>query len=260
MAGMSVPTVSLSEEDIYEIVKETILSAQLPPGTRLPEARLAPVFGVTRERLRKVLRRLGHESMLEIVPNIGTVVPTPSLEKARELFEARRVLESGICMRLCERITDAELAQIRQHLALERELASGMRSDFILASSRFHVLLASFLRNDLITSQLDFLLSKSALFSTFHDPRNVSLCACQEHEYIADALARRDAGAAYHACIAHLSLIETRLQATPAKPVKVDLSAVFAAGVAQRLQASAGGRPQSPASRRPPAGRTTVRG
>ena len=99
----------MSEDEIYRVVKTIVLSAQLPPGTRLPEARIAPLFGVTRERLRKVLHRLGHEQTLQIVPNIGTVVPTPSLESARELFEARRVLESGICMRLCERVTEREL-------------------------------------------------------------------------------------------------------------------------------------------------------
>jgi DNA-binding GntR family transcriptional regulator len=226
--------ISLSEEDIYRIVKEAILSAQLPPGTRLLEARLAPVFGVTRERLRKVLRRLGHENMLDIVPNIGTVVPTPSWEKARELFEARRTLESGICMRLCERITDAEVHQMREHLAREREVASGSyRSDFILTSQSFHVLLASFLKNSLISSQLDFLLSRSALFSAFHDPRNVSVCACQEHQLIVEALEKRDVPAAYHACVSHLSLIETRLQIAPSKPLSVDIAAVFSERIAR---------------------------
>ncbi|MDQ6780026.1 MAG: GntR family transcriptional regulator [Candidatus Eremiobacteraeota bacterium] len=245
---MTVQAPPFVEEDIYRIVKETILSAQLPPGTRLLEARLAPVFGVTRERLRKVLRRLGHENMLDIIPNIGTVVPTPSLEKARELFEARRALESGICMRLCDRITEKELQQIREHLAQERKLADGSeRAEFILASSSFHVLLASFLRNDLISGQLDALLSKSALFSTFHDPRNVSMCACQEHQLIADALAKRDSQAAYHACVSHLSLIETRLQAAPTDRASVDITAVFGERIARSLRRTA---PKSSSSRR----------
>lgn len=231
---MSSQPASFLEEDIYKIVKETILSAQLPPGTRLLEARLAPVFGVTRERLRKVLHRLGHENMLEIIPNIGTIVPTPSLEKARELFEARRTLESGICMRLCDRITEAEVQQIREHLAIEQELSnSSQRAEFILKSSSFHVLLASFLKNDLVSGQLDILLSKSALFSTFHDPGNVSLCACQEHQLIADALEKRDSQAAYHACVSHLSLIETRLQAAPSARPNVDITAVFGERVAR---------------------------
>ena len=255
---MTAEPVSLAEEDIYRIVKETILSAQLPPGTRLLEARLAPVFGVTRERLRKVLRRLGHENMLDIVPNIGTIVPTPSLEKARELFEARRTLESGICMRLCDRITEHEMNRIREHLAQERELANGsQRAAFILASSSFHVLLASFLDNELVSGQLDALLSKSALFSTFHDPRNVSMCACQEHQLIADALEKRDSQAAYHACVSHLSLIETRLQAAPTKREAIDITAVFGERVAllQKRSAARAPRPSTRAAAGPAAAR-----
>ena len=218
----------LSEEDIYHIVKKIILSAQLPPGTRLPEARLAPLFGVTRERLRKVLHRLGHEQTLQIVPNIGTVVPTPSLDSARELFEARRVLEAGICMRLCEKVTVHELEQLREHLALERRTAnSGLRPNFIITSSQFHLLLAKFLSNALVTAQLELLLAKSALFSTFHDPKNVSMCSCYEHEQIFQALERRDIHAAYHATVSHLSLIETRLQMDRREPSKVDVPEIF---------------------------------
>ena len=219
---------ALSEDEIYHIVKKIILSAQLPPGTRLPEARLAPLFGVTRERLRKVLHRLGHEQTLQIVPNIGTVVPTPSLDSARELFEARRVLEAGICMRLCEKVTAAELDQLHEHLALERQTAnSGLRPNFIITSSQFHLLLAKFLNNALVTAQLELLLAKSALFSTFHDPKNVSMCSCYEHEQIAQALEKRDIHAAYHATVSHLSLIETRLQMDRRAPSKVDVPEIF---------------------------------
>jgi DNA-binding GntR family transcriptional regulator len=226
-----------SEDEIYHIVKKIILSAQLPPGTRLLEARIAPLFGVTRERLRKVLHRLGHEQTLQIVPNIGTVVPTPSLDSARELFEARRVLEAGICMRVCEKVTDAELEQLHQHLALERQTAtSGLRPNFIITSSQFHLLLAKFLNNALVTAQLELLLAKSALFSTFHDPKNVSICSCYEHEQIVGALAKRDIHAAYHATISHLSLIETRLQMDKLEPCKVNVPEIFRRFVEEHRQ------------------------
>jgi len=224
----SVTAHTLAEDDIYRIVKDIILSAQVPPGTRLPEARLAPLFGVTRERLRKVLRRLGHEDVLEFVPNIGTIVPTPSLENARQLFEARRVLESGICVSLCDRITDDELAQVEEHLREEQSLAdTGPRSAFITTSSHFHVLLASFIDNTFINTQLESLLSKSTLLSTFHDPRNVSICTCHEHRQIAAALSQRDVRAAHHAMVSHLSLIETRLQGFRGTVQKVDVEMIF---------------------------------
>lgn len=225
---MSPSSIAMSEDEIYRIIKDIVLSARLPPGTRLPETRIAPLFGVTRERLRKILHRLGHEHTLEVVPNIGTLVPKPSLELARELFEARRVLESGICMRLCEKITDADLCRLREHLDYEVQTArSGKRPDFIMASSQFHLLLAGLLGNALVTTRLESLMAKSALFSTFHDPRNVSACSCHEHLQIVDALAKRDVAAVYYATVAHLSLIETRLQPDKHDAQKVDVETVF---------------------------------
>ncbi|WP_298015215.1 GntR family transcriptional regulator [uncultured Castellaniella sp.] len=218
----------IAEDEIYRVIKDIVLSARLPPGTRLPETRIAPLFGVTRERLRKILHRLGHEHTLDIVPNIGVLVPAPSLERARELFEARRVLESGIGMQLCEKITDAGLRRLREHLDREARTArEGRRPDFIMVSSQFHLLLADLLGNELVSIQLDALLARSALFSAFHDPGNASACSCHEHLQIVDALERRDAAAVYYATVAHLSLIETRLQPEQRDPRKADVEAVF---------------------------------
>ena len=178
------------------------------------------MFGVTRERLSKVLHRLGHVQTLQIVPNIGTVVPTPSLDSARELFAARRVLEAGICMRLCEKVTVVELEQLREHLALERQTAnSGLRPNFIITSSQFHLLM-----------------EKSVLFSIFHDPKNVSMCSCYEYEQIVEALEKRDIRAAYHATVSHLSLIETRLQMDKRQPGKVDVPKIFQDFLASQMK------------------------
>ncbi|MER1967865.1 GntR family transcriptional regulator [Castellaniella sp. GW247-6E4] len=230
---------SYSEEDIYSIIKETILSGQVPAGTRLPEARLAPLFGVTRERLRKVLRRLGYENVLEIVPYIGTIVPKPTLENARELFGARRVLESGICVTLCERINDHELRMLEDHMRIEQQLAeTGSRSDFILETSHFHRMLAQFIGNPLITQQLDALLSKSNLFSAFLDPSNAAFCSCHEHRVILSALAKRDMYEAHHAMMSHLSLIETRLQGPPQRAGRVDVHQIFLRALERRSKAA----------------------
>ena len=85
-----------SEGEIYEAVLAALLDGRLPAGTPLREHHLAAMFGATRGRARKVLMRLGHEGRLELIPNRGAFVPTPSLADARRVFAARRVLEAGI--------------------------------------------------------------------------------------------------------------------------------------------------------------------
>jgi len=95
----------------------------LPAGTQLIETRVAAVFGVSRERVRKALHRLGHERLLELVPNKGAFVKAPDLMQAREIYEARRVVEGGIVARLAHRLSRQQLAALRAHLASEQVAA-----------------------------------------------------------------------------------------------------------------------------------------
>jgi DNA-binding GntR family transcriptional regulator len=58
-----------TEEAVYALIARVLLSGQLAAGAQLVETRLAAVFGLSRERIRKILQRLGHERLLELFPN-----------------------------------------------------------------------------------------------------------------------------------------------------------------------------------------------
>src|SRR3954464_15917845 len=97
------------EEQIHQVLTGVLLAGRLPPGTQLIETRLAGIFGVSRERVRKVLHRLGHERLVEIIPNRGCFVSSPTLVQAREIYDARRILEGGIVGWLAGRLSDAQV-------------------------------------------------------------------------------------------------------------------------------------------------------
>jgi DNA-binding GntR family transcriptional regulator len=44
--------------EVYRRVYESVLAHQLHPGTKLPEEKLAAIFGVSRTKIRKVFARL----------------------------------------------------------------------------------------------------------------------------------------------------------------------------------------------------------
>jgi DNA-binding GntR family transcriptional regulator len=131
------------EGEIYEAVLAALLDGRLPAGTPLREQHLAAMFGATRGRARKVLIRLGHEGRLELIPNRGAFVPTPSLADARRVFAARRVLEAGIVATLAQGLAKRDLEKLRRHLETERRAAAaGRRHDSVKLSAAFHTLLA----------------------------------------------------------------------------------------------------------------------
>ena len=68
---------------------------------------LANLFGVKRGLIRKVLTRLAHSRLVEQTPNRGATVAKPvGARKGKDLFAARRVLESAILETLIAEIDD----------------------------------------------------------------------------------------------------------------------------------------------------------
>src|SRR5450830_1801997 len=80
---------------IHLSIIDAILDHQLPPGTRLVEAPLCEAFGVTRGTLRRVFVKLAHERVIELQPNRGAIIALHDIGEAREVFEARVILEVG---------------------------------------------------------------------------------------------------------------------------------------------------------------------
>ena len=85
-----------TDQAVYDAIFRAILEGRLKAGTKLAEKPLAEIFAVSRERIRKVLQRLGAERRLEMIPNRGARVPRPTLDDVRSVYEAHRVLEAGV--------------------------------------------------------------------------------------------------------------------------------------------------------------------
>ena len=232
-----------TQDLIYDTIAKALLAGRLAPGAQLVEARLAEIFGVSRERIRKVLHGLGHARLLELIPNRGAFVASPTLDQAREIYEARRIVEGGIVGRLAGRLGAAQMTALRAHSARERQaLRQGDRALSIRLSGEFHSLLAEATASPLVLRQLQELVSRTSMLVAFFEPAASSECACEEHQAILGALAQGDAGRAIKAMHAHLSLIETRLTpraSTPLLLAEPEQELKRAWAIAQRGQRSA---------------------
>ncbi len=202
-----------SEDLIYQALSKALLAGELPPGTQLIETRVAAIFEVSRERVRKVLHRLGHERLIDLIPNKGAFVTDPTLSQAREIYEARRIVEGGVVARLAGRLTLTQIQTLRKHSELEAQaLAAGDRARSIQLSGQFHQILAGFCNNAFVIRELQELISRTSMLVAFFEPDSASQCACDEHHEIVDAIQEGDMARASKMMHIHLSLIETRLQ------------------------------------------------
>jgi DNA-binding GntR family transcriptional regulator len=225
-------TAALDDQAIYLVLSEALLSGRLDAGVKLGEQKLATLFGVTRERVRKVLHRLGHERLIEVLPNRGAYVVNPSLEDVREIYEARRIVEGGIAWRVAECLSSEQEALLHAHFAHEEHAHDlGNRAESIRLSGAFHVLLAEMTRNALVIHQLRELVGRTAILVALLEDDSTPRCGVDEHAAILRALASREPAAAARAMTAHLSLIETRLQPRSARRRKADLDATLRAAI-----------------------------
>lgn len=202
-----------TEGSIYQTISRALLAGRLSPGTPLRETALAEVFGISRERIRKILQRLGTNRLIDLVPNRGAFVAVPSLEQARSIYEARRILEGGIVGHLALSLGPSALQRLQDHMARESAALTALdRAESVRLSAEFHMILAEATGNFFIVQQMQELVSRTAMLVAMYEAANATHCACEEHRDIFTSLLRGDGPGAAKAMRAHLSLIETRLR------------------------------------------------
>ncbi|AXS41523.1 GntR family transcriptional regulator [Breoghania sp. L-A4] len=223
-----------TDEAVYLAISEAIMDGRLKAGTKLAEHRLAAIFGVSRERIRKVLHRLGAERRIEMIPNRGARVPRPSLDEIRAVYEAHRVLEAGALVQLVRVLDDAMLARLDAHLLEERAAAeSGDRAASVRLSGAFHLHVVDALDNPELSRFLRDLLSRSSVMVSVYEPASQSICAVEEHRAIVEALRARDAAHAIDLSRHHFEHIEQRMRLVSHDSPSSDLDAVFASVTGQ---------------------------
>jgi DNA-binding GntR family transcriptional regulator len=217
-----------ADDTIHAELLDAIISHHLPPGTALPEDTLATAFGVSRTLVRKALQRLAHGKLVELRRNRGAVVARPSVEEARQLFDARRLVEPVLVRAAAERLGPAELDVLRGGVAREREaFARGDRHELIRLSGAFHRRLAELSGNRVLADFLAELISRTSLVVALYELPAIWPCSLDEHAQVLDALARRDAEQAAELMRHHLDHCEAQLDLSGAGHT-VDLLALFA--------------------------------
>lgn len=220
---------SSSEDAIYERILAAIFEHRLSPGTKLGEDRLASIFGVSRARIRRVLPRLAHEGVVTLEPNRGAFVTKPSVEEARDVFQARHVIEPGIVERVLARPDrGAIVARLRQHVAAERRArAANDTRAIVRLSGEFHMLLADMAGNALLAKSMRELTSLTCLIIALYDKPSVPSCLGEEHAEIVDAIAKGHKERAVALMLHHLQHVEENLDLTIVEAAPVDLDAVL---------------------------------
>ena len=217
------------DETVYAEIYGAILDHRLLPGTKLTEDSLGEVFGVSRTVVRKALFRLGHAGIVRLRPNRGAVVASPSIEEARDVFAARRILEDAVVRAVTGAPDEAGLEALHALAAEERDaFERGDRRSWIRLSGDFHLRLAEMGGNRVVSAFLEELVSRTSLIIALYEAAGHSACAFDEHMALIDAIAAGQRKSARALMARHLSACEEKLNLDSADE-SVDIIDVFAA-------------------------------
>ncbi|MBK0420918.1 GntR family transcriptional regulator [Leucobacter sp. CSA2] len=87
--------VQSAADQVRHALRQRIIEGELPPGTRLVDATVADRYGVSRNTARDGLRLLEADRLAVSTRNVGYSVRELSVDDIRDLYTARRIVETG---------------------------------------------------------------------------------------------------------------------------------------------------------------------
>ncbi|MCF3973214.1 GntR family transcriptional regulator [Paracoccus salsus] len=216
------------ETIIVDSILDAIADQRLRAGTKLGEQALSDLFACNRAQVRRSLAALTAYQVVDHLPNRGAYVATPTPDDARDIFQARRAIETVICRNVVRLATQGDIAALREHLRQEQAAkGSDNRPVAVRLSRGFHVMLGRIGRNPVLARYLEELTMRSSLIIGLYAKGHATLCAEDEHARIVDAIESRDEAEAQRLLDEHLRHIEAGISFDDDKPQTGALSAML---------------------------------
>ena len=199
---------------IYKTLRNEILSLTLQPSELLDEARLATRFGVSRSPVREAMVRLASESLLQTLPNKGTIVAPLRIEEFPQYVDALDLIQRTVTRLAASKRTKENLLHIKN---VQRKYALYVEEGNILGMIQgnrdFHMAIASASNNRYLEQMYLQLLDEGQrpLRLYFESYNNMLPAeAIDQHEQMIAAIEARDADLAERIAREHTTEMQQR--------------------------------------------------
>lgn len=187
------------------IIKDNIIRLGLPPGALISENELAAELGLSRTPVREALIELSKVGVIEIQPQKKSVVASIDYDLIEEARFMRKVLECEVVKLVCGIATEADIAKLRENLALQKFYLVQAPENLLSLDDAFHEMLFAIAKKNRV-----YALTRN-LSIHFDRVRHLALTAVrdnkivEDHERIVDAIAAGDEQSACAIMEKHLS-------------------------------------------------------
>jgi DNA-binding GntR family transcriptional regulator len=201
-----IPRAALHEQVAHRL-RQMLVENRILPGAKLNERELSEVLNVSRTPLREAIKMLAAEGLVELLPNRGAIAVALTEADVLNTFEVMAGLEAQSGELAAERITAAELAEIKaMHFEM---LAAYTRRDlpnYYRLNAAIHNAINAAAKNPVLASTYAQVNARlQALRFRSNQDEEKWKAAVKEHEQMIEALEARDAPAMRRVLLDHLA-------------------------------------------------------
>jgi|SRR5581483_906631 len=183
--------------EVLNQLRDMIIEARLPPGSRINEGQVGAALGVSRTPLREAIKSLTAEGLVEIVPSKGAVVRRFTEHDFVQILQVLKVIEQLGARLTCQHASDETIERIcGQHRRMMKFYAAGNRLEYFKLNQAIHTSFVQASGNPFLAE------IHETLQARIKRPRYIGNSAPEkwagavaEHEEMIKALERRDAEA-----------------------------------------------------------------
>lgn len=214
---------------VQKELERMIVAGDLAAGSKLNEAAVAELLGVSRGPVREAFRALEASGLVRLEKNRGVFVRQISVEEADDIYEVRAALDELVGRRLAQKATPEVVRELRGRVDLmEKTSAKGDVDAYVTANLEFHDRLVELTGNAKLLATYRRLVNELNLYRRTALAQSGTLpVSTREHREIVERIAAGHAAAAGRALYEHVMASRERMhrarrniRSTPARKVR----------------------------------------
>lgn len=191
----------------FNTLRQAILKGTLKPGQRLMEIQLAKQLGVSRTPVREAIRKLELEGLVVTLPRKGAEVAQITEKDLKDVVEVRCALEELAVELACERISTAQIVQLKE---IVKDFESLIKNKDITALAendvKFHDIIFTATNNPRLMQMINNLREQMYRYRLEHlKDAKAHEQLIKEHELIISALQKKDVAKAKETIRYHIN-------------------------------------------------------
>ena len=180
------PRVGATQEWIFHVLREGIISGKLPGGMQLKQDEISAALNVSHIPVREALRRLEAQGLVRIHANRGAAVTELTRSELLDMMEVRATLSVMMMRNSAPMLTKADFDALDEIVRQQREtnVDDIVRSEEL--NYKFHEILTSHAKNSMANFLLELVHANidRYLRASFYGTQQTREVSINEHEAI----------------------------------------------------------------------------